>query len=47
MTYFILDPATSAALSILSLLYLIYRKFTRISLSDIPGPKNPSFFVGM
>ena len=42
----ILNPVTGAALSVLFILYTIYRKWTRISLRDIPGPKNPSFFVG-
>ena len=27
--------------------YAVYRRYTRISLDDVPGPENPSFLYGM
>lgn len=30
-----------------SVAYILYRRFTRISIAHIPGPKSPSWWLGM
>jgi hypothetical protein len=31
----------------LAIVYGVYRRYSRISLADVPGPESPSFIMGM
>jgi hypothetical protein len=42
-----MDPLyASLAIVSLSVVYVVYRRYSRISISDIPGPKPSSFWLG-
>lgn len=41
-----MDPVISYGLLCAIVLYILYKRATRISLADIPGPEPESFFLG-
>ena len=48
MNLYTMDPVLLAASSIaIIVVYRVYRRCTRISLADIPGPDPASFIMGL
>jgi hypothetical protein len=37
----------AACFAILLIIYRVYRRYTRISLADVPGPESASFIMGI
>jgi hypothetical protein len=38
--------SVAVGFAVLAIVYRVYRRYTGISLADVPGPESPSFIMG-